>query len=116
MGRQPLVEEIYTPLTAPQIFHAFKDEPYGCFLDSGMDPGKLGRYSFISSRPFLVLKSHGNEITLLKGDKKEVRQGNPFDVVGELLDIYDLEGSPADIPFVGGAVGYFSYDLCHFIE
>ena len=81
-----------------------------------MDPGKLGRYSFISSRPFLVLKSRGSEITLLKGDKREIRQGNPFDVVGELLDTYALEGSPVDIPFAGGAVGYFSYDLCHFIE
>ncbi len=116
MERQPLVEEIHTPLTAPQIFRAFKDEPYSCFLDSGMDPGKLGRYSFISSRPFLVLKSCGNEITLLKGNKREVRQGNPFDVVGELLGIYALDSSPADIPFAGGAVGYFSYDLCHFIE
>jgi len=116
MGRQPLVEEIYTPLTGPQIFHAFKDAPCSCFLDSGMDPGKLGRYSFISSRPFLVLKSRGSEITLLKGDKREIRQGNPFDVVGELLDTYALEGSLVDIPFAGGAVGYFSYDLCHFIE
>ncbi len=116
MGRQPLVEEIYTPLTASQLFHAFKDHPYSCFLDSGMDPGRLGRYSFISSNPFLVLKSRGDEVTLLKGDKKEVRKGNPFDVVGELLEEYYLDDCPSDIPFAGGAIGYFSYDLCHFIE
>ena len=116
MGRQPLVEEIYTPLTASQLFHAFKNHPYSCFLDSGMDPGRLGRYSFISSNPFLVLKSCGNEVALLRGNKKEVRYGNPFDVVGELLDKYYLDGCPSDIPFAGGAIGYFSYDLCHFIE
>jgi len=116
MGRQPLVEEIYTPLTASQVFHAFKDHPYSCFLDSGMDPGRLGRYSFISSNPFLVLKSRGDEVVLLRGNKKEVRYGNPFDVVGELLDKYYLDGCPSDIPFAGGAIGYFSYDLCHFIE
>ena len=116
MGRQPLVEEIYTPLTVSQVFHAFKDHPYSCFMDSGMDPGRLGRYSFISSNPFLVLKSRGDEVVLLRGDKKEVRHGNPFDVVGELLDKYYLDGCPSDIPFAGGAIGYFSYDLCHFIE
>ena len=116
MKRQPLVEEVATPLTAPQIFHIFKDRPYSFFLDSGMDPKKLGRYSFIGGDPFLVLKSRGSEITLLSGDKKEVRQGNPFDVAGELLETYALEGCTADIPFAGGAVGYFSYDLCHFIE
>ena len=116
MKRQPLVEEIYTPLTAPQIFHIFKDRPYSFFLDSGMDPNRLGRYSFIGSNPFLVLKSRGNEICLFKGNDKEVRQGNPFDLVGELLNTYSLDAGPADIPFAGGAVGYFSYDLCHFIE
>lgn len=116
MGRQPLVEEIYTPLTASQLFHAFKNHPYSCFLDSGMDPGRLGRYSFISSNPFLVLKSRGDEVALLKGNKKEVRHGNPFDVVGELLDRYYLDDCPPEIPFAGGAIGYFSYDLCHFIE
>jgi len=47
---------------------------------------------------------------------EEVRRGNPFDVLGELLEVYTLEGSQADIPFVGGVVGYLSYDLCHFIE
>ena len=116
MGRQPLVEEIYTPLTAPQLFHVFKDRPYSCFLDSGMDPGRLGRYSFLSSNPFLVMKSHGDEVALLIGDKKEVRKGNPFDIVGELLRQYSFDGCPNDIPFAGGAIGYFSYDLCHFIE
>ncbi len=116
MKRQPLVEEIPTPLTAPQICHIFKDQPYSFFLDSGMEPKKLGRYSFIGSDPFLVLKSRGREITLLRGSKKEVRRDNPFDVAGELLSTYALDGCPADIPFAGGAVGYFSYDLCHFIE
>ena len=43
-------------------------------------------------------------------------RGNPFNAVGELLDIYSLGKSDVDIPFTGGAVGYFSYDLCHFIE
>ena len=116
MLRQPLVEEIYTPFTASQIFRTFKDYPCSCFLDSGMDPGRLGRYSFISSHPFLVLKSRGSEIALLRESEKEVRHGNPFDVVGELLSTYSLDSGPAGIPFCGGAVGYFSYDLCHFIE
>ena len=116
MGRLPLIEEIYTPLNAVRLFHVFKDRPYSCFLDSGMDPGRLGRYSIISSNPFLVVKSRGDEVVLLRDDKKEVRKGNPFDIVGELLAQYSLDSSPFVIPFAGGAVGYFSYDLRHFIE
>jgi para-aminobenzoate synthetase component 1 len=116
MKRYPLVEEIRTSLSASQCFETFKNRPFSFFLDSGMDPGKLGRYSFMGSDPFLVLQSRGEEISLIRDGVKENRRGNPFDVVGELLATYSLDKCPSGIPFVGGAVGYFSYDLCHFIE
>ncbi len=114
--RYPLVEEIHTPLSAPQCFEAFAGEPFSFFLDSGMDPGRLGRYSFMGSEPFLVLRSRGDKVSLIRDGVEEVRRGNPFDVLGELLRIYSLDGSRAGVPFIGGAAGYFSYDLCHFIE
>jgi para-aminobenzoate synthetase component 1 len=114
--RHPLVEEIHTPLDASRCFEAFAERPFSFFLDSGMDPGKLGRYSFMGSDPFLVLRSQGNKVALISGGLEEVRWGNPFDMLGELLEIYSLDGSDSGLPFIGGAVGYFSYDLCHFIE
>jgi para-aminobenzoate synthetase component 1 len=116
MNRYPLVEEVSTPLTAPELFELIKDNPYSFFLDSGMDPQRLGRYSFLGSEPFLVMNSRGSEITLVRGREHEVQHGNPFDAMGKLLEIYKLDHCPAPVPFLGGAVGYFSYDLCHFIE
>jgi len=112
----PLIEEIHMAPEAPWCFEAFAGRPFGFFLDSGMDPPKLGRYSFMGSDPFLVVRSKGEEITLIKDGVEEKREGNPFDVVGELLDTYAIKDSDSEIPFLGGAVGYFSYDLCHFIE
>jgi para-aminobenzoate synthetase component 1 len=70
----------------------------------------------MGSDPFLVLRSRGDEITLIKDGVEEVRRGNPFDVLGEMLTIYSLDGSRSSLPFTGGVAGYFSYDLCHFIE
>jgi len=116
MNRYPLVEEVFTPLTAPELFELVKDNPYSFFLDSGMDPQRLGRYSFLGSEPFLVMSSRGSEITLVRGREHEVQHGNPFAAMGKLLEIYKLDHCPAPVPFLGGAVGYFSYDLCHFIE
>ncbi len=81
-----------------------------------MDPGRLGRYSFMGSDPFLVMRSRGKEISVTRDGLSEIRQGNPFDTVGELLAVYSLDTGAGNIPFTGGAVGYFSYDLCHFIE
>ena len=116
MKRRPLVEEISMPFSAAEVFGHFHHEPFAFFLDSGMDPAKLGRYSFIGFDPFLVLKSRGDDITLLSTGCQERRKGNPFRVLGELLDRHNLDPGGAPTPLVGGAVGYLSYDLCHFIE
>jgi len=116
MGRYPLIEEISTPLAAPEAFELFHSKPYSFFLDSGMNPQRLGRYSFIGSDPFLVMRSQGNQVTLSWGDEQEIEQDNPFDVLGRLMEIHKLDSFSAPIPFWGGAVGYFSYDLCHFVE
>jgi para-aminobenzoate synthetase component 1 len=114
--RYPLIEEIYMVPEATWCFEAMVHKPFSFFLDSGMDPQKLGRYSFMSSLPFLVMRSRGDDIKIIKDSVEEKRRGNPFDVLGELLEIYKLDTGEYPIPFTGGAVGYFSYDLCHFIE
>ena len=114
--RLPLVVEIPNPPNAPQAFEVFKDRPFSFFLDSGMDPQRLGRYSFMGSDPFLIMKSHARDITLIRPDGEKAISGNPFDVLGEFLQEYKLDGNPTALPFVGGAVGYLSYDLGHFIE
>ncbi len=115
-NRYPLIEEVSTSLTAIELFELIKDRPHSFFLDSGMDAQRLGRYSFLGSEPFLVMRSRGSEITLIRGQEHKVQHGNPFDTIGKLLEVYKLEYCPVPVPFVGGAVGYFGYDLCHFIE
>jgi len=115
-ARYPLIEEIHMAPEPLWCFEVFANRPYSFFLDSGMDPGKLGRYSFMGSDPFLVLRSRGDEITVIRNGTEEIRRGNPFDVLREFLDLYSLEVQQAPVPFVGGAVGYFSYDLGRFIE
>jgi len=115
--RYPLLEEIQIPLTPSQCFEVFKDRPFSFFLDSGMEHGKPGRYSFMGSDPFLILQSRKDEISLSHpGGQQKRLKGNPFDVVDELLELYHLDDHPSGIPFAGGAIGYFSYDLCQFIE
>ena len=116
MKRYPIIADVSTLLTAAEAFELFHGRPFSFFLDSGMDPESLGRYSFIGSDPFLVLKSHGRNITLLGPNKRESRMGNPFEILDGLLERYTLEPCLPSTPFTGGVVGYFSYDLCHFIE
>jgi para-aminobenzoate synthetase component 1 len=112
----PLIEEVPAPPPAARAFGVFRDRPFSFFLDSGMDPQRLGRHSFMGSDPFLVMRSHGNRIAIDGPEGEIVIIGNPFDVLGDLLKRYSMDSSPSTLPFAGGAVGYLSYDLGHFVE
>jgi para-aminobenzoate synthetase component 1 len=115
-SRRTLIEEIDISLSPLNAFELFRDRQFSFFLDSGMDPHKLGRYSFMGSDPFLVISSYGDEVILSEGTEKRRLSGNPFDVLGHFLEMYHLDSYSSPVPFVGGAMGYLSYDLCHFIE
>lgn len=97
-----MIKEINTKLNSFEIFTIFRDEENSFILDSAMDEKKLGRYSFISSNPFKVLK--------YKDTLK-----NPLDNLQEELKKYKVENK-TNLPFIGGAVGYLSYDLGNYIE
>ena len=109
----PLMVEV--PLVE-KTFERFHQRPFSFFLDSATNLLGLGQYSFIGSDPFLIVKSRGPEITLLYQDREEHIKGNPFDVLDELLKTYALEPNSIPTPLAGGVVGYFGYDLCHFVE
>ncbi len=110
-----LLKELSTELNGFELYSIFKDEKYSFFLDSGMDHNKLGEFSFIGANPFLVFKSKDKDMEILKDGKVEKLKGNPFVKIKEILNEYNMDYK-TDIPFVGGAVGYLSYDLCHHIE
>jgi len=114
--RYPLIEEIDAEVSPLGAFELLKSRRFSFFLDSGMDPKKLGRYSFMGSQPFLILSTRGNKATLTRDAARDTLTGNPFDILNHYLEIYHLDSPSTPVPFIGGAVGYLSYDLCHFIE
>lgn len=116
MKRYPVIEEIHLPLGASQPFEVLHREASSFFLDSGMNEMSLGRYSFLGSNPFLILKSHDSRLTVTGHEGTKETRANPFETLDELLQRYALEAGPYPTPFPGGAVGYFSYDLCGLIE
>ncbi|WP_296644765.1 aminodeoxychorismate synthase component I [Romboutsia sp. 13368] len=97
-----MIKEINTKLNSFELFTIFKDDENSFILDSAMDKQKLGRYSFISSNPFKILK--------YKNTKE-----NPLDYLQNELNKYKVENN-THLPFIGGAVGYLSYDLGNYIE
>lgn len=73
-----------------------------CFLlDSSIRLRGLGRYSFLGIDPFSVFISKNKD---------------PFDLLRKKIEPYQFSLPGCDIPFLGGAVGYLSYDLGFILE
>ncbi|TCT13968.1 aminodeoxychorismate synthase subunit I [Natranaerovirga pectinivora] len=109
------IKEVKTSLDSFELYTVFKDRDYSFILDSSMNHNRLGEYSFIGFDPYLLFESKGNEVRIKKDGMEEIITEDPFHKLKEILKIYQMDYK-ADLPFVGGLVGYLSYDLCHFIE
>lgn len=85
-------------------------------LSSGGFDASQGRYSFVTARPFLTLRSFGTRCELDDSHGPRIESGNPWAILGRLLDEFDLPGEP-DQPFpLGGVFGWWGYDLKNFVE
>jgi len=94
-----------------------KDDPYAFFLDSSLADGRLGRWSFMGSGPFLTFKSKKDACILeWKDGKTEKIRANPFLVLKAIFRRFRTPRRHGGSPFVSGGVGYFAYDLKDFVE
>jgi para-aminobenzoate synthetase component I len=66
--------------------------------------------------PFLVLKTRGSEISVTRAGVTNRSTGDPFHAMEKLLGAFRTESGPYPVPFMGGAVGFLSYDLGRSIE
>lgn len=109
------IEALETSLSAFEVYRLFHEKDYSVFLDSGMDAARLGRYSIIALDPFLRIEAKENNIHIWENGVYRSEAGHPFMVLQRLLRRYTVK-NPTKLPFVGGAIGFLSYDLCHHVE
>jgi len=110
-----LIEPV-TPAPSPAAAAAaVVGQPCPFLLDSGMQIGSFGRYSFVGCDPFAVLCSKDGNISITGHGARHV-QGNPFDTLDELLAEHELPHAEKPVPLAGGLVGYLGYDLGRHLE
>jgi para-aminobenzoate synthetase component 1 len=97
---------------------AVADMPYPALLESAQQGGPLGRYSLCCWNPFAVLRCVNGSVDVQDQRTGRTRAvpGDPFRVLSREFAPYRLKAPGLDLPFAGGAVGYFSYDLRHRVE
>lgn len=105
----------YTP-DSTVVFDKFVDEPWSIFLDSSQPNAIHGRYDIISSRPKLRITSKDNKNNIDSWSESLSIPGDPFSVLKEYLKHNRPIDNKSKLPFLGGAMGYFGYDLGRAIE
>jgi len=109
----PLLTELpYVPDSA-RLFEAITDWPWAVFLDSGLHHPGQSRYDILAAQPYVRLITRGG-LTEIHADGVELSRDDPFALVRRFLDIDSSLAS--GLPFAGGAIGYFGYDLARRLE
>ena len=107
------VREVKINFNPLEVYNMFKDEVDTILLDSSKEDKNLSKYSFIGINPFMTFEARGNNSFI---DNVEV-SGEPFDVLEKLIEEYKIpQEIYSNIPFISGAIGYISYDVCRILE
>jgi len=103
-------------LTPVEAFERIRGGSYSFLLESASGPIKTGRYSFIGTDPYIIFKSKGRRIEIIKDGKKTISYDSPLKRLRELLGEYRIDRIPGLPPFIGGAIGILDYDFVHHFE
>ena len=97
------------------VFSTIATEPWSIFLDSSYPYIDSGRYDIFACRPNTTVVTFADKTTVTyRSGETEISTDDPFQLVKDLLG--EEERNLPDLPFCGGAMGYFAYDLGRRIE
>ncbi|MGF1723272.1 aminodeoxychorismate synthase component I [Photobacterium nomapromontoriensis] len=99
-------------------FEPFAGQPWAMILRSAASDHPDNRYDILVADPLATLETHG-EITRLtfSNGAEEISTDDPFELVENTLNHFLPSASPIEgIPFIGGALGFFAYDLGRRVE
>jgi len=102
-----------TPVSA---FIKLGGQRYGFLLESAEGGERWGRYSFIGCEPQSVIRYQKGRVDFPMGCGKAVDGADPVDFLFSMMEAFDPADDVGELPYNGGAVGYFSYDLLPFMD
>jgi len=100
----------FTPLEVFSRIRSIFDKSF--LLESVEGREKIARYSFIGFDPLLEFKSKGREVEI---NGESYRVEDPYVEMARVLNSFECDGVET-LPFSGGLVGFFSYDIVRFFE
>jgi len=83
-------------------------------LESVSGGEQVSRFSFLGAKPRELCRVYADRVELQRGGRRKVLPGAPLVALAKLLG--EIHSRPGPIPFTGGYVGFFGYDMVRLIE
>ncbi|MGD9015111.1 MAG: anthranilate synthase component I [Candidatus Omnitrophota bacterium] len=117
----PVYKEIRADLDTPvSAFLKINSGRYNYLLESVEGSQAIARYSFLGTKPALVLRSKGNTMEIFDNHKHTLKRihlkTDPLDEIKQIMSRYKAVRHRGLPRFCGGFVGYLGYDVVRFFE
>jgi len=115
----PVYREILADRETPvSAFQKIDDKRHSFLLESMEGGEKWARYSFLGSRPSVIVRTFDRIAEIVQSGKtaKVAFERDPLEVVKKVLSEYRPVPDPSLPRFFGGAVGFMGYDVVRFFE
>jgi len=95
------------------LFARLHHLPWAMLLESAGPLGADNRVDIITADPLATLQTEGTLTRLAQGDQHESREGDPLTLLAQRQHalLGELISQATPLPFIGGALGLFGYDL-----
>ena len=102
----------WRPDAAERYFAPLSATPWAMLLHSGFADHPYSRFDIIVAEPRATLVTRGEQTCVCDGEGEFVSQDDPLQLLQQQLDRCQLTPQADDnLPFLGGALGLFGYDL-----
>ena len=107
----------YTPTTLLELFAPLAQHPWAMLLHSGFAEHSHNRFDILVAAPKVTLTTRGQITEICRGMEEQQSQEDPFQLLQQQLEQQNQHpAANTDLPFQGGALGLFGYDLGRRVE
>ncbi|WP_126355905.1 aminodeoxychorismate synthase component 1 [Cedecea lapagei] len=105
------------PDAVQRAFQPFSSQPWAMLLHSGFAEHPHNRFDIMVADPLATLVTRGRETVIERDGQVTHHVESPLELLQKTLDSVGLAPKPhSDLPFCGGALGLFGYDLGRWFE
>lgn len=106
-----------TPLTTSRLFHFFAARPWAMLLDSANCDHPDSRFDIMVADPLVKIITRDQQTRVIYPNGCDDSTADPLEIVQQQIAAQRyITDNPTRLPFIGGAVGYFGYDLGGYFE